>query len=113
MENEVKEDKISSLYLNIGDISDKPENSLVNIADSHHNKRVPYLEKVSCTETRKERDNVELGAGTLDGCKLFGVDLQMHSDSQQQLNSEFEMRVLGTSNTSISLTKKKLSTAKV
>ncbi|XP_073226285.1 lysine-specific demethylase JMJ18-like isoform X2 [Cicer arietinum] len=106
MENEVKEDKISSLYLNIGDISDKPENSLVNIADSHHNKRVPYLEKVSCTETRKERDNVELGAGTLDGCKLFGVDLQMHSDSQQQLNSEFEMRVLGTSNTSISLTKK-------
>jgi hypothetical protein len=48
MDNEVKEDKGSSLYLNIGSKSDKPENSSLNIDD---------------------------------GFKLFGVDLQMHSNS--------------------------------
>ncbi|PNY05355.1 putative lysine-specific demethylase JMJ14-like protein [Trifolium pratense] len=71
MDNEVKEDKGSSLYLNIGNKSDKPENSLLNIAD---------------------------------GFKLFGVDLQMHSNSRQKINSSFETGVLDTSKTSISLT---------
>jgi hypothetical protein len=48
MDNEVKEDKGSSFYSNIGTKSDKPENSSLNIDD---------------------------------GFKLFGVDLQMHSNS--------------------------------
>lgn len=124
MDNKVKEDKGSSLYLNIGDISDKPANSLLNIAEIRHNKCVPYAEKVTSAEIRKERDNIELSAGgisvlenepspcptnvrnsgTLDGCKLFGVNLQMHSDLGQKLNSMLETGVLDTSNTSISLT---------
>ncbi|TKY51087.1 lysine-specific demethylase JMJ14 isoform X1 [Spatholobus suberectus] len=76
-------------------------------------KYVPYVEKVCYAETKKEQDNVEPGAGcitslekefslcsrdiqnscTLDGCKLFGVDLQMHSYSGEQLNSVFKMVV--------------------
>jgi hypothetical protein len=48
MYNEVKEDKGSSLFLNIGNKSVKPGNYSLNIDD---------------------------------GFKLFGVDLQMHSNS--------------------------------
>ncbi|KAL5053579.1 hypothetical protein RYX36_034261, partial [Vicia faba] len=119
MDNEVKKNKGSSFYLNIGDISRKSENSMLIIADSHRNKCVPYAE----IEDTKERDNMELGArdiydlekepsscrtsvrnsGTLDACKLFGVDLQIRSDSGQKLNSTFEAGNLDTSNSSISL----------
>jgi histone demethylase JARID1 len=38
-----------------------------------------------------------------DGFKLFGINLQMNSDSGQKLNSSVETGVLDTSNTSMSL----------
>lgn len=108
--------------LNIDVMSGEPENYFLHAADYHHNKGVPYVEKVSFAEARKEQDNMEPGADsiagkefsscsrdvqnscTLDGYKLFGVDLQMHSDSGEQLNSVSKMGDAETSNTSISLT---------
>lgn len=110
--------------LNIDVMSGEPENYFLHAADYHHNKGVPYVEKVSFAEARKEQDNMEPGADciaslekefsscsrdvqnscTLDGYKLFGVDLQMHSDSGEQLNSVSKIGDAETSNTSISLT---------
>ncbi|TKY60185.1 Lysine-specific demethylase JMJ18 [Spatholobus suberectus] len=123
MDNEVKVEKGGSVDLNIDVMSGEPENDFLHAADYHHNKDVPYVEKVCYAETRKEQDNMKPGAAciaslekefsscsrdvqnscTLDGCKLFGVDLHMHSDSGEQLNSVFKMGDVETSNTSISL----------
>lgn len=132
MNNAVKEYQGGSAHFNIDVTSDEPENYLLKVADSHHNKGVPYVEKVCHAVARKERNSMELGAGgisvserefsscstsvrnccTVDGCKLFGVDLHMHSDSGEKLNSAFEMGVLDTSNTSISLINQSLLTQK-
>ncbi|KAL2343139.1 hypothetical protein Fmac_004424 [Flemingia macrophylla] len=122
MDNEVKLEKRGSVDLNIDVRSGEPENDFLHAADYHHYKGIPNVEKVFHVETRKEQGNREPGAGyiaslekescsrdvqnscTLDGYKLFGVDLQMHSDSREQLNGVFKMRNVETSNTSMSLT---------
>ncbi|KAG5000056.1 hypothetical protein JHK87_021128 [Glycine soja] len=124
MDNKIMVGTGGSVDLNIDVMSGEPENYFLHAADYHHNKGVPYVEKVCFAETRKEQDNMEPGADciaslekefsscsrdvqnscTLDGYKLFGVDLQMHSDSGEQLNSVSKMGVVETSNTSISLT---------
>ncbi|KAI5384630.1 lysine-specific demethylase JMJ18 [Lathyrus oleraceus] len=79
MDNEVKEDKGRDIMkLGAGGISDLEK------------------EPSSCrTDVRN--------SGTLDGCKLFGVDLQKRSESGPKLNHTFEEGVLDTSNSSISL----------
>ncbi|KAJ1405374.1 FY-rich, N-terminal [Sesbania bispinosa] len=107
-----------SVDLNSDVIPGEPENYLPNIADSHHNKGVQYVEKVCYAEARKEDKNMKMNPGgiavlekdfspcssdvrnTLDGCKLFGIDLNMHSDSGEQLNNVLKMGVVDTSNTS-------------
>nr|KYP67607.1 Lysine-specific demethylase lid [Cajanus cajan] len=122
MGNEVKVEKGGSVDLNIDVISGEPGNDFLHAADYHHNKGVPQVEKVFYAETRKEQDNMEPGAGciaslekescsrdgqnscTLDGYKLFGVDLQRHSDYGEKLNNVLKMHNVENSNTSISLT---------
>lgn len=124
MDNEDKVETRGSVDLNIDVMSGDPENYFLHAADYHHNKGVPYVEKVCYEEARKEQNRTEPGAGgiavlekdfsscsrdaqnscTLDGWKLFGVDLLMHSDSGEQLNGVCKMGDVETSNTSISLT---------
>ncbi|RDX79654.1 Lysine-specific demethylase JMJ18, partial [Mucuna pruriens] len=119
VDNEVKMEKGGSVDLNIDFMSGEPENYFLHAADYHHSKGVPCVENVSHSEARNEEDNMDPGAGgiaalekvipscsrdvqnscTLDGCKLFGVDLQMHSDSGEQLNDVFKMGDVETSNT--------------
>ena len=121
MDNKVKE---GSLDLNIDVMFVEPENHFLHAAEYHHNKSVPYVGEVCYSEVKKKQDKMKPGAGciaslekefsscsrdvqnscTLDGYKLFGVDLQMHSDSREQLNGVFKIGVVETSNTSVSLT---------
>ena len=128
-DNEVMVEQAGPMDLNVDVTSGERENYLLHIADNRDNKGVPHVEKVCYSEARKERDNMELGAGcilsdsvavlekgfspcsrdhqnscSLDGCKLFGVDLQMNSESGEQLNSVCKTGVADTSNTCISLT---------
>ncbi|XP_027347456.1 lysine-specific demethylase JMJ18-like [Abrus precatorius] len=123
--NAVGVEQGGSVDLNIDVMSGEPENSSIHVADNHRNEGVPYVEKVCYAETRKEQDNSmdpvpggisasEKGFSScsrdvrnpcrLDGCKLFGVTMKMHSDLGEQLNSAFKMRDVETSNTSKSLT---------
>ncbi|KOM28700.1 hypothetical protein LR48_Vigan564s001000 [Vigna angularis] len=131
IENEEKlvmynEDKMKegSLDLNIDVMFVERENRFLHAAEYHHNKSVPYVGKVCYSEVRKKQDNMEPGAGyiaslekefsscsrnvqnssTLDGYKLFGVDLQLRSDSREQLNGVFKIGDVETSNASVSLT---------
>lgn len=125
---EDKVDQAGCLDLNVDVIFGENENYLQHIADNHHNKGVSIEEKVYCSESGKEQDNMELGGEdnlshsfsvsktgfsscsmdvrdscTFDGGK-FGMDLQMDSDSGKQPNHVCKMEVLDTTNTSISLT---------
>lgn len=133
MDNEFKAKQAGSLDLNIGVKYDEHENCLLHNADNLHNKDVMYVDKVCNSEVRKERHNMELGANgvlsdsfpvlekdfsscsrdvkkscTFDGWKLFGVDLQMHSDSGEEPNTVFKTGVVDTSNAIISLTDQRL-----
>jgi len=108
----------------------EPENNFLHATQYHHNKSVPYVGKVCSSEVRKKQDNMKPGAGciasldkefsscsrdvqnscTLDGYKLFGVDLQMPSDSREQLNGVFKV---GDVETSLSLTNQNFLTEKI
>ncbi|KAK7318707.1 hypothetical protein RJT34_03413 [Clitoria ternatea] len=110
-----------SMDLNIDVMSSEPENYFIHVANSYHDKDVSYVEEVCYAEARRDQDNMEPGAGgisvskkdfsscsrdignscTLDGCKLFGVELLTHSDSGHQLNSVFKMGDAEVSNKSL------------
>ncbi|XLR59588.1 hypothetical protein S83_010260 [Arachis hypogaea] len=119
MDNEAMAEQELPMDLNTDLLSG--EHDLLHISDSHDNKG-----EVCYSVAKKERDNMELGAGgilsdsenkgfsscsrddenffSLDGYKLFGVDLQMHSDSGEQLNSVFKEGDIDTFDKTISLT---------
>ncbi|KAK7399652.1 hypothetical protein VNO78_10839 [Psophocarpus tetragonolobus] len=123
VDNEFKV-KGGSVDLNIDVMSTEHENYFLHASDYYHNKVVPCVEKVCDVEARKGQDNMNPGAScivalekefssssrgvqhscTFDGSKLFGVDLQMHSDLGEQLNRVFKRGDVETSNTCISLT---------
>ncbi|KAK7373091.1 hypothetical protein VNO80_06488 [Phaseolus coccineus] len=104
--------------------NDKSNSNIPSSSYSHISADVPRVGKVGYSEVRKKQDNMKPGAGciaslekefsscsrdvqnscTLDGYKLFGVDLQMHSDSREQLNGVFKIGDVETSNTRVSLT---------
>ncbi|CAJ1938260.1 unnamed protein product [Sphenostylis stenocarpa] len=130
------EDKMKggSLDLNIDVMCVEPENYFLHAAEFHHNnKGDPYVGKVCNSEARKEHDYMKPGATCIaalekefsscsrdvhnscifDGYKLFGVDLQMHSDSGEQLNSVFKMGDIETCNTRISLKNQNFLTQKI
>ncbi|KAI4299978.1 hypothetical protein L6164_033398 [Bauhinia variegata] len=122
--DEVKMEKAGFMDLNIDVVSSEFESSLLHNADNHQNLGV---QKVYYSDAPKEQDSMQLDADTnttysvsllnidypsssrnvhnpcsLDGGKLFGVNLQRHIDTEVLPNIVSNMEVLGTSNRSIS-----------
>ncbi|XP_020220706.1 lysine-specific demethylase JMJ18 [Cajanus cajan] len=128
-ENEDKVDQAGPLDLNVDVTSGENENHLRHISDNHHDEVVSVKEKVCCSETRMEEDNVKLGVEgniqnsfsvlktdfsspcsrdahnycTFDGGKIE-LDLQTDSDSGKLQNNLFKRAVIDTTSTSMFLT---------
>jgi histone demethylase JARID1 len=127
-----KVDQAGSLDLNLDVISAENEKCLPHIADNHNNKGDSVEEKLCCSETKKEHDNMELdGVGDLlhsssvvktevssclrdvnnsctsDGGK-YEADLQMDSDSRKKPKIAFEKEVINPTSASISLTQESI-----